>query len=123
MEDVVRRAVAGTRYWLARSGSDHLPPPALVATAKARWRIEQDYRELKEELGLDHSEGRSWQGWCHHVALVTAAFVLLREEQSRRSTPKKPRADPPADSASDAPASPSSAHLLEQALSLVPDPL
>ncbi len=55
----------------------------LVATAKARWRVEQDYRELKDALGLDHFEGRSWQGFHHHVALVTAAFVFLRQEQAR----------------------------------------
>lgn len=45
----------------------------LVATAKSRWWIEQSYRELKDELGLDHFEGRSWRGWQHHVVLVLAA--------------------------------------------------
>ena len=39
----------------------------LVRIAKCRWKIEQDYRQLKEELGLDHYEGRSWNGWHHHV--------------------------------------------------------
>lgn len=57
--------------------------PKLVATARARWRVEQDYRELKDELGLDHHEGRSWQGFYHHPALVTTTFVFLRQEQTR----------------------------------------
>ena len=110
-----------TRYWLAQTGVE-LPIAELVAAAKARWRIEQDYRELKEELGLDHFEGRSWQGWCHHVALVTAAFAFLRAEQRRRvprGTQKKAAADP----ASDAPATPGRAHPLERPMSLVPNPL
>ncbi|MFL6465427.1 MAG: hypothetical protein ACJ73N_13570 [Bryobacteraceae bacterium] len=38
-----------------------------MATARGRWRVEQDYQQLKEELGLDHFEGRSWAGWYHHV--------------------------------------------------------
>jgi len=42
-----------------------------------------DYRELKEELGLDHYEGRHWLGWHHHVTLVSLAFAFLRSEQAR----------------------------------------
>jgi SRSO17 transposase len=71
------------KYWLA-----HFPvqPPGirrLVRIAKARWRIELDYRELKEELGLDHYEGRHWLGWHHHVCLVSLAYAFLRSEQAR----------------------------------------
>jgi SRSO17 transposase len=112
---------APTRYWVAR-----LPrKPALkklVATAKARWRVEQDYRELKDELGLDHFEGRSWQGFHHHVALVTTAFVFLRREQARlcRRTQKKPAAAHPA---TGAPLSPSCPDPLERTLPLVSQPL
>jgi SRSO17 transposase len=51
--------------------------------AKSRWRIELDYRELKEELGLDHYEGRHWLGWHHHVCLVSIAYAFLRAEQAR----------------------------------------
>ena len=50
-------------YWLVHRGAaEQKTPPtlrALVGLARARWRIEQDYREFKEELGLDHLEGRS----------------------------------------------------------------
>jgi SRSO17 transposase len=72
-----------TKYWLAQLGPH---PPGLrhlVRVAKARGRIEQDYRELKEELGLDHYEGRQWLGWHHHVCLVTMAYAFLRSEQAR----------------------------------------
>jgi SRSO17 transposase len=58
----------------------------LVATARGRWRVEQDYQQMKEELGLDHFEGRSWTGWHHHVTLVMLAHLFLRLEQKRRSS-------------------------------------
>ena len=74
---------APTDYWLAQLGDHPLGLRRLVRTAKARWRIEQDYRELKEELGLDHYEGRQWLGWHHHVTLVSMAFAFLRYEQAR----------------------------------------
>jgi SRSO17 transposase len=58
----------------------------LVATARGRWRVEQDYQQLKEELGLDHFEGRSWMGWHHHVTMVLLAHLFLRLEQKRRAS-------------------------------------
>jgi SRSO17 transposase len=58
----------------------------LVTITRGRWRIEQDYQQLKEELGLDHFEGRSWTGWHHHVTLVMLAHLFLRREQKRRSS-------------------------------------
>ena len=45
--------------------------------------MELDCRELKEELGLDHYEGRHWLGWHHHFTLVSVACAFLRTEQSR----------------------------------------
>ena len=72
-----------TKYWLAQLGSPPLGLRRFVRIAKARWRIEQDYRELKGELGLDHYEGRQWLGWHHHVCLVTMAYAFLRFEQAR----------------------------------------
>jgi len=76
-------AAAPTKYWLAWFKSQ---PPGLrqiVGIARSRWRIELDYRELKDELGLDHFEGRHWLGWHHHVMLVTIAYAFLRSEQLR----------------------------------------
>jgi len=69
------------KYWLSS-----LPPPqtsfrSLVRKAKGRFRIEQDYEEMKGEVGLDHFEGRSWQGWHHHVTLVTLAYAFLTLEK------------------------------------------
>lgn len=76
-------APAPTDYWLAQLGKQPLGLRRLVKTARARWRVEMDYRELKEELGLDHYEGRHWLGWHHHVTLVSMAFAFLRTEQVR----------------------------------------
>lgn len=56
----------------------------LVATAKSRWWVEHSYRELKDELGLDHFEGRSWRGWNHHVVLVLMAYAFLQDVRRRR---------------------------------------
>jgi len=71
-----------TKYFLC-----DLPVPyplrRLVRIAKGRWKIEQDYQQLKEELGLDHYEGRSWTGWHHHVTLVMLAHAFLTLEKLR----------------------------------------
>jgi SRSO17 transposase len=74
---------APTQYWLAQVGCARPGLRRLVKMAHARWRIEMDYRELKEEVGLDHFEGRQWLGWHHHVTLVTLAYAFLRLEQVR----------------------------------------
>jgi SRSO17 transposase len=76
-------AKAPIKYWLAQLGPQRLGLRRLVRVAKARWRVEQDYRELKEEVGLDHYEGRQWRGWHHHVCLVSIAYAFLRSEQAR----------------------------------------
>jgi hypothetical protein len=55
------------KYWLSNLPED-TAIQRLVHLAKLRWRIEHDYRELKDALGLDHFEGCSWQGWHHHVS-------------------------------------------------------
>lgn len=74
-----------TDYWLSDLPTD-TPLAELVALAKARWRIEHDYRELKNALGLDHYEGRTWTGWHRHVTLVSAAQLFLT--QLRLANPK-----------------------------------
>jgi SRSO17 transposase len=77
------------RYWLST-----LPEAttfkALVGTLKGRWRIERDYLELKQELGLGHYEGRNWRGFHHHASLCIAAYGFLTLERLRGS--KKNRA-------------------------------
>ena len=71
------------KYWLSNLPGD-LPLVDLVRLGKLRWRVEQDYRELKGALGLDHFEGRSWTGWHHHVSLVSVAHGFLTLERLRR---------------------------------------
>jgi SRSO17 transposase len=63
----------------------------LVRTAKSRWWIEHSYRELKDELGLDHFEGRSWRGWRHHVVLVLLAYAFLQGLRRDARPSKKSR--------------------------------
>ena len=72
-----------------------LPLRRLVRIAKSRWKIEQDYLQFKEELGLDHYEGRNWAGWHHHVSMVMMAHAFLTLESLR--TPKNFWVDPATD--------------------------
>jgi SRSO17 transposase len=68
------------KYWLASLPAE-VPLERLVGLAKLRWRVEHDYRELKDALGLDHFEGRSWLGWHHHVTLVSVAHAFVTLER------------------------------------------
>jgi SRSO17 transposase len=68
------------KYWLSTLPAD-VPLRDLVATAKLRWRIERDYRELKQELGLGPYEGRGWRGFHHHPSLCIAAYGFLISER------------------------------------------
>jgi SRSO17 transposase len=74
------------KSWLSNLPDD-TPIVELVRLAKLRWRIEQDDRELKGALGLDHFEGRSFGGWHHHVTLVSVAHRFLTLERLGRPTP------------------------------------
>lgn len=69
-----------TKYFLSNLSAD-TSFKALVNTVKMRWRIEHDYRELKEEVGLDHYEGRNWRGFHHHASLCIAAYGFLMLER------------------------------------------
>lgn len=60
--------------------------PSLVRLAHHRWVIEQQYEELKDELGLDHFEGRSFVGWHRHVVLTAMAYAWLQDERRRAGT-------------------------------------
>jgi SRSO17 transposase len=76
-----------TDYWISNLPAD-TPLEQLARLARMRWKMELDYKQLKGELGLDHYEGRSWLGWYHHTALVTAAHGFLTLE---RLNPFHPR--------------------------------
>jgi hypothetical protein len=73
-----------TKYYFV-----HLPPRtslrALVALTHQRWAIEQQYQELKGELGLDHFEGRTYPGWNHHVVLTAVAHAYIQRERMRKT--------------------------------------
>src|SRR5450756_2789222 len=69
-----------TKYWLSTLPKD-VSFRRLVDTAKLRWRIERDYQELKQEVGLGHFEGRGWRGFHHHATLCIAAYGFLISER------------------------------------------
>jgi SRSO17 transposase len=79
----------------------------LVTLVKLRWRVERDYQELKQEIGLDHFEGRTWRGFHHHAALCAVAhgFLALRRALSPpiEHTVDTRRCSPPPSAAPDSP--------------------
>jgi SRSO17 transposase len=62
----------------------------LVTLVRSRWPIEQQYRELKDELGIDHFEGRTYRGWAHHTVLTAMAFTFLQVERRGSATEPRP---------------------------------
>jgi len=79
-------ATPRTKYYFV-----HLPASAslrtLVRLTHQRWAIEQQYQDLKDELGLDHFEGRTWPGWQKHAVLTALAYTFLQVERRRRPSP------------------------------------
>src|SRR5215216_6187578 len=71
---------APTKYWLSTLPAN-ISFRQLVDFAKLRWRIERDYQELKQEVGLGHYEGRGWRGFHHHATLCIAAYGFLISER------------------------------------------
>ncbi len=69
-----------TKYWLSTL-AHNITFERLVDLAKLRWRIERDYQELKQEIGLGHFEGRGWRGFHHHATLCIAAYGFLISER------------------------------------------
>ena len=69
-----------TRYWLSTLPAQ-ISFRKLVDFAKLRWRIERDYQELKQEVGLDHFEGRGWRGFHHHATMCIATYGFLVSER------------------------------------------
>jgi SRSO17 transposase len=78
-----------TKYWLSTLPAN-ISFRRLVDFAKLRWRIERDYQELKQEVGLGHYEGRGWRGFHHHATLCIAAYGLLISEREM-IPPSRPR--------------------------------
>ena len=69
-----------TKYWLSTLDPD-IDFVAMVDMAKLRWRIERDYLDLKQEVGLGHFEGRGWRGFHHHATMCIAAYGFLISER------------------------------------------
>jgi SRSO17 transposase len=83
-----QRASGEKKYYLA-----NLPAATdlrtLAATIKARWICEQAHQQLKEELGLDHFEGRSWQGLHRHALMTMIAYAFLQHRRLAQAGRKK----------------------------------
>ncbi len=81
------------KYYLANlpAATD---PRTLAATIKARWICEQAHQQLKEELGLDHFEGRSWQGLHRHALMTMIAYAFLQHRRLAQAERKKETTDP-----------------------------
>jgi SRSO17 transposase len=75
-----------TKYYFVHLPAS-TPLAALVAFVHQRWPIEQQYQQLKTELGLDHFEGRTYPGWHHHVVVSAVAYAFLQQERMRAATP------------------------------------
>jgi SRSO17 transposase len=99
------RASGERKYYLANHPAD-TPLEVLAALLKARWVCEQMHQQMKDELGLDHFEGRSWRGLHHHALLCQLAFAFLQHvrlggkknrpaARRRAATPAKPARHPP----------------------------
>jgi len=88
---------APKKFWLSTLPKD-TSARALIRLAKLRWRVERDYQEMKQEIGLDHFEGRSWRGFHHHAALCAAAhgFLALTRALSPPEEQEVDAADGPA---------------------------
>ena len=69
-----------TKYWLSTL-PQRITFERLVDLTKLRWRIERDYQDLKQEVGLGHFEGRGWRGFHHHATLCIAAYGFLVSER------------------------------------------
>jgi SRSO17 transposase len=89
-----RRVTGEQKYYVS-----NLPPDAtiktLAATIKARWVCEQAHQQLKEELGLDHFEGRSWTGLHRHALMTMIAYAFLQSRRPKAAGRKKRVAGPP----------------------------
>jgi SRSO17 transposase len=118
-----RRASGEQKFYLS-----NLPPDTdlkrLASAIKARWVCEQAHQQLKEELGLDHFEGRSWAGLHRHALMTLIAFAFLQHQRlAAAGRGKKERASPSAEPAGRAPrscGSPVTPAALARALSTLP---
>jgi len=96
------RSTGERKYYLSNLSSD-TPIKQLAGAIKARWVCEQGHQQLKEELGLDHFEGRSWKGLHRHalMSMIALAFLQSRRLKQAKGEKKNRRAATTAEPASD----------------------
>src|SRR5919202_941504 len=119
------RASGERKYYLS-SLPDDATLEALAALIKGRWVCEQMHQQLKDELGLDHFEGRSWRGLHHHALLNLLAFAFLQHLRlggKKCRQPARARTATPAEPARRAPADRGGAHPGPAALPALPGAL
>src|SRR5829696_8786301 len=87
-----RRSTGEEKYYVSNLPAD-TPLDELAATIKARWVCEQAHQQLKEELGLDHFEGRSWTGLHRHALMTMIAYAFLQSRRLQAAGRKKESGD------------------------------
>lgn len=75
---IIERLDDGSHKYYVASNPDLVSAKEALLEARERWKVEQGYQQLKEELGLDHYEGRSWRGLHHHIAMTFMAYDFLQ---------------------------------------------
>jgi SRSO17 transposase len=90
-----RRSTGEQKYYVSNLPID-TPLKKLAATIKARWVCEQAHQQLKEELGLDHFEGRSWIGLHRHALMTMIAYAFLQSRRLKAAGRKKKNRRPAA---------------------------
>src|SRR4051812_14762427 len=95
-----RRVTGEVKYYLSNLPAD-TPHERLVGLIKARWVCEQAHQQMKEELGLDHFEGRSWTGLHRHALMTMIAFAFLQHLRLRERGKKRHRTAPRATASAD----------------------
>ena len=88
------RSTGERKYYLSNLPAD-TPLKQLAGAIKARWICEQAHQQLKEELGLDHFEGRSWTGLHRHAPMTMIAYAFLQARRLERASRKKRIEGPP----------------------------
>ena len=89
------RSTGERKYYLSNLPAD-TPLKKLAGAIKARWVCEQAHQQLKEELGLDHFEGRSWPGLHRHALMSMIAFAFLQARRLKAAGRKKKEPEPAA---------------------------
>jgi SRSO17 transposase len=90
-----RRSTGEQKYYISNLPAD-VSLKTLAASVKARWICEQAHQQLKEELGLDHFEGRSWTGLHRHALMTMIAYAFLQSRRLTAAGRKKKSLRPPA---------------------------